>query len=172
MRAPDLRSLRAPEILALADEALAGPDAELLSDCWNELRRRSRKRSLRALERAARDRGVLPIPWLEQARAVVADFERETRGRHHLYFVLLGGYGREEREYGVYVGETYRRPERRFEQHKAGIHDAGVVRRRGLQLLPSLARSLNPLGRAEARRLERAIAEALRRAGIRVEGGH
>ncbi|MFN3371405.1 MAG: hypothetical protein ACK4Z0_07750 [Sphingomonadaceae bacterium] len=86
--------------------------------------------------------------------------------------MLLGGFGGTGDEVGFYVGESGYRPENRFAQHLAGTRASRVVRRRGVRLLPRLTRHLNPLSRAEAKRLEPILAERLREAGLRVYGGH
>ena len=169
---PALKALAGPELLSLADAAFATGDREHLTLVWLELARRRRRRHALALSRRMARQGITPIPWLTLARDVLLHFRPSGRGTHHLYFVLLGGYGRDGNEYGIYVGETARRPEIRIEQHKRGIRDSGAVRRRGLQLLVSVGPHLSPLARAEAKRLEREIAAALQDAGIRVKGGH
>jgi hypothetical protein len=72
----------------------------------------------------------------------------------------------------VYVGMTGLTPEERFANHRAGIKDAGVVRRHGVRLLPELYAHLNPMPFAAAAQMERDLAEDLRRAGYTVTGGH
>ncbi len=110
------------------------------------------------------------------ARRVARTIRAQTQGQpghsHHLYVVLLEGFGRNGDELGFYVGETRYRPENRFSQHRQGIRASGVVQRRGTRLLPKLVKHLNPLSRAEAKRLERELAERLKAAGLRVRGGH
>ena len=63
-------------------------------------------------------------------------------------------------------------PAQRFDQHKAGIRAAGSVLKRGLEVLSGPTLHLQYVARAEARVLEGALAEALRDAGVLVEGGH
>lgn len=87
---------------------------------------------------------------------------------HSVYVVLLElGAG----EYELYVGSTGLTPEQRFANHKAGYKDSRWVRRFGVGLLPALYRHLNPLDYSDASRVEVALAEALRRTGIRVKQG-
>lgn len=75
--------------------------------------------------------------------------------------------------YGLYVGETSRDPDLRFDQHKAGYKASRYVTRYGVRLLPELVEHLNPLRRWEAVELEPALAEAFAAAGVPwVEGGH
>jgi hypothetical protein len=73
----------------------------------------------------------------------------------------------------LYVGQTSRDPDWRFDQHKAGYKASGPVRRFGVCLLPDLTEHLNPLQQWESLDLEAALAEAFRQAGVPwVEGGH
>jgi predicted GIY-YIG superfamily endonuclease len=72
----------------------------------------------------------------------------------------------------VYVGMTGLSPETRFENHKAGIKAAAVVRRHGVRLLPELYAHLNPMPFEAAAQMERDLAEDLRRQGYTVTGGH
>jgi predicted GIY-YIG superfamily endonuclease len=73
---------------------------------------------------------------------------------------------------GYYVGMTGLTPEQRFENHKAGIKAAGVVRRFGVRLVPKLYAHLNPMPFAEAVAMEVHLAEELRARGFQVFGGH
>jgi hypothetical protein len=63
-------------------------------------------------------------------------------------------------------------PEERFANHKAGIKAAGVVRRFGVRLVPRLYAHLNPRPFKEAAAMEVALADALRKRGFQVFGGH
>lgn len=97
---------------------------------------------------------------------------RERGAGHSVYVALLEDRRRACR-WGLYVGETSRDPDLRFDQHKAGYKASGAVRRHGVRLLPELVAHLNPLLRWEAIDLEAALAEEFRRAGVPwVEGGH
>jgi predicted GIY-YIG superfamily endonuclease len=91
---------------------------------------------------------------------------------HHVYIALLEDRRRACR-WGLYVGETSRDPDQRFDQHKTGYKASRVVSRFGVRLLPELVHHLNPVRRWEAVELEAALAEELSRAGISwVTGGH
>ncbi|HEY0437242.1 MAG TPA: hypothetical protein VGC92_11405 [Phenylobacterium sp.] len=114
--------------------------------------------------------------WMAAARAAALAFRATThraRGaKHHLYVALLEDRRRACR-FGLYVGETSRDPDVRFDQHKAGYKASRWVTRFGVLLIPDLVAHLNPLRRWEAIDLEPALAEAFRRAGVPwVEGGH
>jgi hypothetical protein len=67
---------------------------------------------------------------------------------------------------------THCAPAQRFDQHKAGIRAAGSVLRRGLEVLNGPTLHLQRIARAEALRIEAQLADALRDAGLLVEGGH
>ncbi|MFZ5719678.1 MAG: hypothetical protein ACOY5Y_09485 [Pseudomonadota bacterium] len=115
--------------------------------------------------------------WMDRARAAArslrATTHRARRAGHSVYVALLRDDRRPGEPWGLYVGQTSRDPDLRFDQHKAGYKASGAVRRFGVRLLPELTEHLNPLRAWEALELEAALAEAFRAAGIDwVEGGH
>ena len=112
------------------------------------------------------------IDWLPAAYEVALRFRATRRGRSNLYLVLLDFGDRRRGPYGVYVGMSGYTPAQRFDQHKAGIHAAGSVLKRGLEVLTGPTLHLQRIARAQAADLEAQLAEALRDAGILVEGGH
>ena len=112
------------------------------------------------------------IDWLPTAYEVALRFHAARRGRCNVYLVLLDFADRRRGPYGVYVGMSHYAPAQRFDQHKAGIHAAGSVLRRGLEVLTGPILHLQRTARAEALRIEAQLAEALRDAGLLVEGGH
>jgi predicted GIY-YIG superfamily endonuclease len=73
---------------------------------------------------------------------------------------------------GYYVGMTGLTPEARFKNHKAGIKAARIVRKHGERLVPKLYAHLNPMTYADAKEMERILAESLRKRGYSVYGGH
>jgi hypothetical protein len=96
-----------------------------------------------------------------------------AKGAGHSVYVLLLHDPRRAEPWGLYVGQTSRDPDLRFDQHKAGYKASGAARRFGVRLLPDLVAHLNPLRAWEALEIEAGLAEELRRAGIPwVEGGH
>ncbi len=106
------------------------------------------------------------------ARTLRATTTGERGARHFLYVVLLHDPRTPER-WGLYIGQTARDPDWRFDQHKSGYKASGAVKRFGVQLLPRAVEHLNPLCQWESLDLEAALAEALRAAGVGwVEGGH
>lgn len=115
--------------------------------------------------------------WIERANRAAQSLTATTRGargaRHSVYVVLLFDPRRGLEPWGLYVGQTSRDPDWRFDQHKRGYKASGAVRRFGVQLLPALVAHLNPLRPWEALDLEAALAEAFRAAGVPwIEGGH
>lgn len=180
------------ELVGLAKAAAhAVPaDVDALLLCWDELEHRPRRNQrtrnqikeimatvqLGAPGEAGHkhrvgggDRWTLrPISWFGAARKEARSLApKKGAGRghsHHVYVVLIGGFGRDGTEFGLYVGETSRRPEKRLEQHLNGTFAAGVVNGRGVCLLPSLFVYLNPFPRRDRKRREKELAEAFKTA--------
>lgn len=112
------------------------------------------------------------IEWLPTLYEVTLGFRATRRGRYNLYLVLLDFADRNRGPHGVYVGMSHYTPAQRFDQHKAGIHAAGSVLRRGIEVLTGPTLHLQRIARPEALRIEAQLADALRDAGLLVEGGH
>jgi hypothetical protein len=112
------------------------------------------------------------IEWLPTVYEIALGFRGTRRGRYNLYLVLLDFEDRRRGPYGLYVGMSQYAPAQRFDQHKAGIHAAGSVLKRGIELLSGPTLHLQRLARSEALRIESQLADALRDAGLLVEGGH
>jgi predicted GIY-YIG superfamily endonuclease len=112
------------------------------------------------------------MPIARRAALSLRATTHSKRAKHFVYVVLLEDRRRACR-FGLYVGETSRDPDLRFDQHKTGYKASRYVNRYGLFLLPDLVAHLNPLRRWEAIDLEAALAEEFTRAGVPwVEGGH
>jgi predicted GIY-YIG superfamily endonuclease len=92
--------------------------------------------------------------------------------KHHFVYVVYLRNPQGDGRAGYYVGMTGLTPERRFENHKAGIKAARVVRRFGERLVPRLYAHLNPMTYAEAVAMEGQLASELRGRGFQVFGGH
>lgn len=112
------------------------------------------------------------VSWLSDAYAVAGKFSASRKGRTHVYLVLLDYSDRRGDPYGVYVGMSRYSPNQRFDQHKAGIRASGSVLKRGIEVLAGPTMHLQFIARAEAARIEAALAGALADAGIVVQGGH
>ena len=109
---------------------------------------------------------------LELLYRVAGRFGAHARGRSNLYLVLLDYRDCRRDPYGIYVGMSHYSPAQRFDQHKAGIRAAGSVLRRGLEVLTGPVLHLQGIARREAEHIEIALGQALRAAGLRVQGGH
>jgi hypothetical protein len=92
-------------------------------------------------------------------------------GRHSVYVVYLRNPKGDGRA-AYYVGMTGLSPEQRFENHKAGVKAARVVRRYGERLVPKLYQHLNPMPYQKAKAMEGYLADSLRKRGFVVYGGH
>jgi hypothetical protein len=114
---------------------------------------------------------VRTVDWLPLAYEVTLTFKAGAKGRSNIYLVLLD-FADRGRPYGVYVGMSKYSPAQRFDQHKAGIRAAGSVLKRGIEVLTGPTLHLQYIKRSEAARIEQQLAEALRDAGLQVEGGH
>ncbi len=112
------------------------------------------------------------VDWLPTAYEVAGRFQAERKGRSNIYLVLLDYTDRRKGPYGIYVGMSQYSPAQRFDQHKAGIRAAGSVLKRGLEVLTGPALHLQSIPSAVAARMEVELAEALRDAGLLVQGGH
>jgi hypothetical protein len=111
------------------------------------------------------------VSWLPTAYEVAARFAANG-GRSNIYLILLDFSDRRGDDFGAYVGMSRYPPAQRFDQHKAGIRAAGSVLKRGIEVLSGPTLHLQFIRRAEAARIEAALAVALADAGIHVEGGH
>ena len=114
--------------------------------------------------------------WMPSALRAARSFKAVTHGqsgaRHSVYVILLHDPKRPH-PWGLYVGQTARDPDWRFDQHKAGYKASSDVRRFGVCLLPELFEHLNPLRQWESLDIEAALADEFRTAGVPwVEGGH
>lgn len=112
------------------------------------------------------------VHWLPTVYEVAAAFQAGRKGRSNIYLVLLDYADRRDGPYGIYVGMSDYSPAQRFDQHKAGIRAAGSVLKRGLEALTGPALHLQHIARPLAARIEVELAEALRDAGLLVQGGH
>ena len=93
------------------------------------------------------------------------------QGHHSVYVVYLRNPSADGKA-GYYVGMTGLAPEVRFQNHKAGIKSARVVRKYGERLVPKLYAHLNPMSYQAAQEMERVLADSLRKRGYVVFGGH
>ena len=110
----------------------------------------------------------MPKKTRSKARSVAA---KPSRDHHSVYVVFLRN-PKGDGKPGYYVGMTGLDPAQRFQNHKAGVKAAGVVRRFGERLVPRLYQHLNPMPYARAKEMEVMLADSLRKRGFTVYGGH
>ena len=132
------------ELFKWLEEALAAQriDLEIVSLVCQELRHTGGK--VRDARRMIRKAGGREIRWLTGARYRVKniaenyDFENGARNCK-VYFILLTDDRETPMPWGLYIGQTFRKIETRFEQHLDLTHPrhSGVVARRGRELLYS-----------------------------------
>jgi hypothetical protein len=177
-----LRSLSESELAARFENALVSADGLGGAHCIHEQWMRGvypahLEAALERLWKAAASTipDWLPmryISWLATAYEVAARFNATGKGRSNIYLVLLDYADRRGDTHGLYVGMTQYTPAQRFDQHKAGIRAAGCVLKRGIEVLTGPTLHLQRIKRSDAARIEAELAEALRDAGLHVEGGH
>ena len=69
----------------------------------------------------------------------------------------------------VYVGQSYRKPSVRFEQHKEGYKSNRYAKKYGLKLRPDLYEKYNPIPtRKDAEKIEEMLGKNLRKQGYGV----
>ena len=104
-------------------------------------------------------------PRAERAsRSLKAISRGASKARHWVYVILLHD-ARKADPWGVYVGQTSRDPDLRFDQHKNGYKASGAAKRFGVRLVPDLTEHLNSMRQWESLELEPALADAFRAAG-------
>jgi len=177
-----LRVLGRQQLLGSLEAAFAAGDGVLGAHCVHELWMRGEfathiETALEKLwERAAKSiPDWLPmryVDWLPTVYEVAARFQAGRKGRSNIYLVLLDYADRRDGPHGIYVGMSHYSPAQRFDQHKAGIRAAGSVLKRGLEVLTGPALHLQHIARPVAARIEGELADALRDAGLLVQGGH
>lgn len=129
--------------------------------------------------KSTRRKGTTKGTAKQTAAARAADREFRSGPSYHVYVVELDSEAvparfRHTRIRGcVYVGQTAKRPERRFEQHMQGGRLANTkVYRYGRRLRPDLYAAWNPFPtRREAEEAEEALAMELERQGYVVIWG-
>ena len=165
-----LQKLPSEQIVAMGLHETSLGNLEIVTYICDYLAARKKQKFRNQLIRGMATMGFEPIEFLSKAREIAQTFQKTTTGSNHVYVILLDGYAKQR--YGVYVGQTSRRVEARFEQHITGHKYAARCHRKMTILLPSLFEHLNPLSTKEALLLEEQLAKAFAINGIRTEGGH
>ena len=138
---------QAPFLIDAVEEGLFRqyPDLELATLAILELEQRG---SSKAISSASKIRAMLrekehqPIPWLMKARRnlKLLKFEDKPSSNYQnsLYVILRDSPTEGDRRYRIYVGETTKTVEERFEQHISGIKAGRGLPKYGIQLMQSL----------------------------------
>ena len=138
---------QAPFLVDAAEEGLKRkyPDLELATLAILELEHRGSPKALTSASKirlALREKGHQPIPWLMQARSNLKFLKFQDKPKKNytnsLYVILRDGFSENNGKYGLYVGETTKTVEERFEQHISGIRAGRGLPKHGIQLLYSL----------------------------------
>jgi hypothetical protein len=109
------------------------------------------------------------VDWDPFSKTKVGGTARE--GHHSVYVVYLRN-PKGDGKAGYYVGMTGLPPEERFQNHKAGVKAARIVKKYGERLVPKLYAHLNPMPFKKAQEMEVQLADSLRKRGYVVFGGH
>ena len=138
---------QAPFLVDAVEEGLSRqyPDLELATLAILELEHRESSKAHTAASKirvALREKGHQPIPWLMHARRNLKFLKFEDKPKKNytnsLYVILRDGFSENNGRYGIYVGETTKTAEERFEQHISGIKAGRGLPKHGIQLLYSL----------------------------------
>jgi len=156
------------EIYFLGTEVLYNGDLETATYLCDYLTTRKRTKYRNKLIREMEELGYEPIAFLSLAREITQKVQKTTNGRNHVYVILLDGYAKYR--YGLYVGQTSRKVDIRFKQHREGGRLSARCHRKMKMLLPSLFEHLNPLSTKEALQIEQQLIDAFTAMGIRTEG--
>jgi hypothetical protein len=138
---------QAPFLVDAAKEGLIGqyPDLELATLAILELEHRESPRAFKSASKIRamlREKGHQPISWLISARRNLQFLKFEHKAKKSyttsLYVILRDGFSENNGRYGIYVGETAKAVEERFEQHMSGVKAGKGLPKHGIQLLHSL----------------------------------
>ena len=138
---------QAPFLVDAAEEGLKRkyPDLELATLAILELEHRGSPKAIKSASKIRailRENGHQPISWLISARRNLQFLKFEHKPKksytNSLYVILRDGFSKNNGRYGIYVGETTKAVEERFEQHVSGIKAGKRLPKHGIQLLHSL----------------------------------
>ena len=138
---------QAPFLVDAAEEGLTRqyPDLELATLAILELEHRESPRAIKSASKIRamlREKGHQPISWLISARRNLQFLKFKHKAKKSyatsLYVILRDGFSERNGRYGIYVGETTKAVEERFEQHMSGVKAGKGLPKHGIQLLHSL----------------------------------
>jgi len=165
----ELQPLQGQEIVQRGLYEISLGNLENATYICDYLATRKKQKFRNELIRKMEAKGVEPINFLNHAREIAQTFQKSTKGKNHVYVILLDGFAKQR--YGVYVGQTSRKVEARFSQHISGHKYAAKCYKKMTILLPTLFEHLNPLSTEEAFKIEGQLAEAFKINGIITKGG-
>ena len=138
---------QAPFLVDAAQEGLTRqyPDLELATLAILELEHRESPKAIKSASKIRailREKGHQPISWLISARRNLQFLKFKHKAKKSyatsLYVILRDGFSEKNGRYGIYVGETTKAVEERFEQHMSGVKAGKGLPKHGIQLLHSL----------------------------------
>lgn len=155
-------------LLAQARHAVKAKDTGLAMLCAEEASHRW-VRTHKAVLAAIEPLGIPPKRWIAKARDIALTVRRATDGEHYVYVILLYNPSRKP-SFGLYVGETFRKPRERFAQHRRGYKAGKAAKKYGVCLLPALYEHLNPFDKKMNLRVQNALLRRFDKGGFWVEG--
>ena len=121
------------------------PDIEVATLALAELKHRSRNAARLAednINSRLEEIDHQPIQWLfwvrENLKLLTFEDEPNENYTSSLYVILRDGYTEQNGRYGLYIGQTTKTPEHRFEEHMTGINAGNGLQKNGIQLMRSL----------------------------------
>mgnify|MGYP000848364872 FL=1 len=117
---------------------------EIATLIYEELKLRkssSSKKILDSLLLKFSSAGHEPIKWLKDARAImktIKNIDTKPNYTNSIYIILRDGFTDQNQKYGVYVGQTSKSVEERFDEHMSGTNSGRGLEKYGIQLLKSL----------------------------------
>lgn len=119
-------------------------DLEIATLIYEELRLRKSSSSKKLLTNVLSkfsSAGHKPIKWLNDARSVlkkINNVETNPNYTNSIYIILRDGYTLQNEKYGVYVGQTSKSIEERFNEHISGNNSGRGMKKHAIQLMRSL----------------------------------
>lgn len=142
------------------------PLLEPLSYIWAVLDPKGRPKLNRLMSQAR----IIPIRWLYKVKSIVEGmrFKKTPRGRGHVYFVLLdqSHVVTSKQQPGLYIGQSFYTPERRFKNHKSGENSSSKVHHHGKFILMSLSHVFKPISNADLKKIEKQCLDRLKTANL------
>jgi hypothetical protein len=159
-----------PDVFACLDAALAADpqSVELATLIWKSLQNRQGDVS-RAKKDISAAGGKL-ISWLPGVRYRVADLLKDFKYEvtiprlYKVYFILLNEAQMKPPAWGIYIGQTHKKIEKRLAVHRnpEAKHGSSKVRKKGHQFLYCLCSLVPPMRKADSLAFEKLLLTSLR----------